>query len=107
MDQYGEVQVADARKQDTKKNCSCIQKTNGNRICVRPCCSNRTCQRDAQCRGTEVCMQTDCCGPAPVCVTKCTEPRPAYCDRQVPVPVMAGAGAEETSGAEWGTTAAE
>ena len=94
-----------AECRETNRDCRCIRKANGDRVCVRPCCSDRACDRDGDCRDTEVCMRTNCCDVSGrVCVTKCTEPRPAYCDVTAGT---AGADAAETPGAVWGTTAAE
>jgi hypothetical protein len=85
---------------NTNKECACIRQRNGDRVCVHPCCSNRTCKNSGECRPTEVCMQTSCCGERSFCVTKCTQAVPNYCNR------MASA-AEETPGAPWGTTTSE
>jgi len=64
---------------NTKKICTCVRHADGSRGCVHPCCSNRTCRNNKQCGGGEVCMKSVCCGPKPVCVTKCGRPIPAYC----------------------------
>ena len=67
------------------RNCRCVHGRNGDQnffqTCVRPCCSNRNCNRGSDCRSTEVCMYTACCskGGHGVCVTKCGEKRPNYC----------------------------
>lgn len=67
---------------NTQKDCRCIRTIAGNRRCVHPCCSPRTCEANSDCRPTEVCMRTACCGPEPTCVTLCKERRPDYggCD---------------------------
>jgi hypothetical protein len=75
----------------TTKACACIEKAGGRRTCVHPCCSNRACQTNDNCRDTEVCLRTRCCGDQSVCVTKCTKARPTYCDEGI-VP-SSGAGA--------------
>ena len=69
-----------AECRNTRRNCRCVRRSNGDRICVHPCCSDRRCDRDNQCRNTEVCMETDCCtNRGTFCVQKCTERRPDYC----------------------------
>ena len=73
---------------NTQKVCSCMPTTNGERACVYPCCSNRSCQRDSQCRNTEVCIPRGgrcrwCVGRESVCVTKCSAPVPDYCQAQI------------------------
>ena len=66
---------------DTRKQCNCIRTVGGDKRCVHPCCSGRTCESNEDCRRSEICMSTDCCGPESerTCVTPCTEPRPDYC----------------------------
>jgi hypothetical protein len=68
------------------ERCRCIRTVTGNVRCVRPCCSQRRCDTNADCRNTELCMTTDCCSESTasrgVCVTKCQEPRPDYCNRE-------------------------
>ena len=79
----------------TTKNCACIEKAGGRRICVYPCCSQRVCRTNDNCRDTEVCMRTRCCGERSFCVTKCGKARPTYCGT--------GMAADEGAGASWGT----
>ena len=67
--------------------CVTVRSSEGTNVrCVRPCCSGRTCQTNADCSGRELCMTTDCCDASGsghgVCVTQCQEPRPGYCDRE-------------------------
>ena len=69
------------RCRDTRKVCVCVRTTGNNRICVHPCCSGRSCRRDAHCRPNEICMVTDCCGTDFQCVTVCNAPQPGYCFR--------------------------
>jgi hypothetical protein len=64
---------------DTRKLCFCIRTTEGDRACVHPCCTFRTCNRTSQCNRGEVCMQSNCCGPEPVCVRRCSRPLPRRC----------------------------
>jgi hypothetical protein len=67
------------------RDCRCVHGWNGDsnfyNTCVRPCCSNRGCNRSSDCRSTEVYMYTACCskGGHGVCVTKCGAKRPKYC----------------------------
>ncbi len=70
---------------NTNKQCFCIRTTGGNRRCVYPCCSARTCTSGQQCHRSEVCIKSDCGRGGSVCVTLCTEPRPGYCPGQTPV----------------------
>ncbi|CAA9585050.1 MAG: hypothetical protein AVDCRST_MAG19-4486 [uncultured Thermomicrobiales bacterium] len=88
----------DARCRNTRKLCACTRTASGNRVCTHPCCSDRPCADGGDCRAGEVCLKTDCCG-GPVCVTKCSEPRPAYCGRS-------GATAATAGAAAWGATPA-
>jgi hypothetical protein len=62
----------------TRKICLCIRTAGGNKRCVYPCCSGRTCTAGS-CRSGEVCMKSPCC-PTQQCVKKCSESRPGYCD---------------------------
>lgn len=75
----------DRRCRNTNR-CRCVRTSTNSVRCVRPCCSGRTCNQNRDCRSTELCMTTDCCGSTGgnqgVCVTKCHEPRPGYCDRR-------------------------
>jgi hypothetical protein len=73
----------------TRKVCFCIRTVAGNKRCVYPCCSGRTCARSSQCRSGEVCMKSPCCG-GQQCVKLCSERRPGYCDRE-PTPTARGA----------------
>jgi hypothetical protein len=68
----------DRRCKNTRKMCSCIRTTEGNKVCVHPCCSNRECNRTSQCERGEVCLKSNCC-EGKVCVKRCTEPRPRTC----------------------------
>ena len=87
-----------ARCTDTRRECSCIRRSNGDRVCVHQCCSDRRCDRDNQCHSTEVCMQTECCTRrGTFCAPKCSERRPAYCDAQANA-----SAAGEDSGNAWG-----
>jgi len=70
------------RCRHTRKLCTCIRTSEGKRACIHPCCSSRSCTRSGQCRSGEVCIKSGCCsGGVKRCVTRCTEPRPAYCGR--------------------------
>ncbi len=60
----------------TNKLCICVKTVGGKRVCVHPCCTDRTCTSAQDCESGEVCMKTTCCGDESVCVTKCTEPAP-------------------------------
>jgi hypothetical protein len=62
----------------TRKICICIRTAGGNKRCVYPCCSGRTCTAGS-CRSGEVCLKSPCC-PTQQCVKKCSESRPGYCD---------------------------
>jgi hypothetical protein len=85
--------------------CRCVRTTANNVRCVRPCCSGRTCNNSGDCRSKEVCMTTSCCGSPGgkrgVCVTKCHEPRPGYCDRR-----SASGTNTETPAPQWSSDAA-
>lgn len=63
---------------NTNKVCACVKISHNKRVCIHPCCSDRRCSKDGQCKHGEVCIKTNCCGER-VCVTRCTEPRPDYC----------------------------
>jgi hypothetical protein len=77
-----------ARCQGTSSVCFCIRTTGGSRVCVHPCCSDRTCTRSRQCHRGEVCMASDCCNEEgrrrgrKVCVPRCDRRRPRYCTQQ-------------------------
>ena len=76
-----------ARCQGTSSVCFCIRTTGGSRVCVHPCCSDRTCTRSRQCRRGEVCMVSDCCNEEGrrgrrVCVPRCDRRRPSYCTQE-------------------------
>jgi hypothetical protein len=77
----------------TSKECYCIRTTEGNRVCIHPCCSGKSCNRSSQCKSGEVCLKTNCCGRSE-CVTRCTEPVPDYCGPT--------AGSRTSSSAAWG-----
>jgi hypothetical protein len=74
---------------NTGEECFCIRTVGGNKRCVYPCCSGRTCESKEDCRRSEVCMRTRCCQERPTCVTPCTEPRPRYCEEES-APTSAG-----------------
>ena len=79
----GETPACNLRCQHSGgKSCRCIRTTEGKKACVYPCCSKRTCNSSSQCKTGEVCLGTDCCGGQSVCVKRCTEKRPRYCNRQ-------------------------
>ena len=87
----------DARCRDTDRRCFCIRRANGDRTCIHPCCSDRRCDRDGECRSGEVCMRTECCTRSGSwCVPKCTANRPGYCDGQASV-----SAAGEDTGNAW------
>lgn len=55
-------------------NCTCIQTTENNLVCVEKFCpsSPTSCTTSAQCSGGRVCMASNCCnGSNNVCVTLC------------------------------------
>ena len=89
----------DERCTNTTKDCACIRTTEGARVCVHPCCSDRRCNSSfgSRCRTGEVCMRTNCCNEGDqegVCVKVCRGDRPEYCS--------SGATAtEETSSGGW------
>lgn len=58
----------------TGSNCSCIQTTENNFVCVEKFCpsSPTSCTTSTQCSGGQVCMSSDCChGSGNVCATLC------------------------------------
>jgi hypothetical protein len=71
-----------ARCAGTSSVCFCVKTTGGSRVCVHPCCSDRTCRRNRQCRRGEVCIVSDCCNGRRVCVPTCNRRRPRYCTQQ-------------------------
>jgi hypothetical protein len=71
-----------ARCAGTSSVCFCIRTTGGSRVCVHPCCSDRTCRRNRQCHRGEVCIASDCCNGRRVCVPRCDRRRPRYCTQE-------------------------
>jgi hypothetical protein len=72
------ISSCERRCKNTRKVCVCIRTAGGNKRCVYPCCSGRTCTAGS-CRSGEVCLKSPCC-PTQQCVKKCSESRPGYCD---------------------------
>ena len=96
---------------NTNKVCACVRTTEGARVCVHPCCSDRRCNSSFSnnCRSDEVCLGTNCgcnTGNAEgVCVKVCTGDRPNYCSGAATTADSTG-GATEASGLTWNTNPA-
>jgi hypothetical protein len=76
------ISSCERRCTNTPKMCFCIKTVSGNKRCVHPCCSDRTCTLTSQCRRGEVCMKSPCCGEQQ-CVKLCSAGgRPPYCDTE-------------------------
>jgi hypothetical protein len=71
--------TCNSRCTGTRKECFCIRTTEGNRVCIHPCCSNLRCTLSRQCPGTDVCIQSPCCPGGKVCTRRCNRPRPRRC----------------------------